>query len=102
MPLMTDITTIRVVVAITTPRSVRKERSLCVFKASRAIQKASRAVTQALYNSPYLRRECFAGACPVIGVSTESPLGRVVPGGRFSGLPKSLFHPCRFCHRECG
>src|SRR5271157_1120719 len=44
MPLMMDITTMRVVVAITTPRRVRKERSLCARKASRAIQKASRVV----------------------------------------------------------
>jgi hypothetical protein len=43
---MIDITTIKVVVAITTPRRVRKERSLCARKASRAIQKASRAVPQ--------------------------------------------------------
>src|SRR5271157_1016908 len=44
MPLMMDMTTMRVVVAITTPRRVRKERSLCARKASRAIQKASRVV----------------------------------------------------------
>ena len=43
---MTDITTISVVVAITTPSRVRKERSLCVRNASSAIQKASREVTQ--------------------------------------------------------
>ena len=42
---MIDMTTMSVVVAITTPRRVRKERSLWARKASRAIQKASRVVT---------------------------------------------------------
>ena len=45
---MTDITTMSVVVAMTTPSRVRKERSLCVRSASSAIQNASRAVTQRL------------------------------------------------------
>jgi hypothetical protein len=44
MPLTTDITTMSVVVAITTPKSVRKERSLCARNASMASQKASRTV----------------------------------------------------------
>src|SRR5690242_4299124 len=81
MPLITDITTIRVVVAITTPSKVRKERSLCVLSASRAIQKASRAVTQALYSSPYLRRGCFASDCPAIEVSKETPVTSLSPDG---------------------
>src|ERR1700728_2936955 len=46
MPLTMDMTTIRVVVAITTPNRVRNERSLWVRKDSSATQKASRAVTQ--------------------------------------------------------
>src|ERR1035441_1832345 len=46
MPLTTDMTTISVVVAMTTPSKVRKERSLWLRSASSAIQKASRAVTQ--------------------------------------------------------
>ena len=46
MPLISDITTMSVTVAITTPRRVRNERSLCARKASMAIQKASRTVTQ--------------------------------------------------------
>src|SRR5271157_5827828 len=45
MPLTTDMTTIRVLVAITTPRSVRKERNLWLRSAAMATQKASRAVT---------------------------------------------------------
>src|SRR6516164_4106217 len=48
MPFTTDITTIKVVVAITTPRSVRKERSLWARRASSASQKASRDDTQRL------------------------------------------------------
>ena len=48
-------TTMSVVVAITTPRRVRKERSLCARKASRAIQKASRVATR--NPEPTLRRE---------------------------------------------
>ena len=48
MPLTIDMTTIRVVVAITTPSKVRKLRSLWLRNASSAIQKASRAVTQML------------------------------------------------------
>ena len=51
MPLMMDMTTMRVVVAITTPKSVRKDRNLCVRNASKAIQKPSLEVTQ----SPTLR-----------------------------------------------
>ena len=43
-----DMTTMRVVVEITTPSKVRKERSLWERSASTAIQKASRAVTQRL------------------------------------------------------
>src|ERR1035441_10151424 len=46
MPLTTDMTTINVVVAMTTPSNVRKDRSLWLRSASSAIQKASRAVTQ--------------------------------------------------------
>src|ERR1700748_1981501 len=45
MPLTIDMTTIRVVVAMTTPNKVRKERSLWLRNASIAIQKASRPVT---------------------------------------------------------
>src|SRR5439155_21244305 len=48
MPLTMDMTTMRVVVEITTPSKVRKERSLWERSASTAIQKASRAVTQRL------------------------------------------------------
>src|SRR5260370_10077233 len=43
---MTEMTTIRVVVAVTTPSKVRKERSLCARSASMSMPKASRAVTQ--------------------------------------------------------
>src|SRR6516164_672406 len=48
IPLTIDITTISVVVAMTTPSRVRKERILCERSASTAIQKASRAVTHIL------------------------------------------------------
>src|ERR1035438_830794 len=54
MPLTTDMTTISVVVAMTTPSNVRKERSLWLRSASSAIQKASRAVTQRV--APRARR----------------------------------------------
>src|ERR1039457_1820993 len=59
MPLTTDMTTISVVVAITTPSKVRKERSLWLRNASSAIQKASRAVTQRV--APRARR----GGCGI-------------------------------------
>src|ERR1035438_10136268 len=54
MPLTTDMTTISVVVAMTTPSNVRKDRSLWLRSASSAIQKASRAVTQMV--APRARR----------------------------------------------
>ncbi len=46
MPFTTDITTINVVVAMTTPSSVRNDRSLWVRSSSSASQKAWRAGTQ--------------------------------------------------------
>src|SRR5208337_5254501 len=71
MPLMMDITTIRVVVAITTPSRVRKERSLCVRSVSSAIQKASREVTQ----KPLFRRAwesgLMGGACDWLSTLTR-------------------------------
>ena len=61
MPLTIDMTTISVVVAITTPSSVRKLRSLWLRNASRAIQNASRAVTHAVIPRTGLRvRSCGA------------------------------------------
>src|SRR5208337_2146146 len=46
MPFTTDITTISVVVAMTTPSRVRKDRSLWLRSSPRAFQKASRTATQ--------------------------------------------------------
>src|SRR5208282_145914 len=46
MPFTTDITTISVVVAMTTPSRVRNDRSLWVRSSSSASQNASRAGTQ--------------------------------------------------------
>src|SRR5882724_4029868 len=48
MPLTIDMTTMSVVVAMTTPSSVRNDRSLWLRSASMATQKASRAVTHTL------------------------------------------------------
>src|SRR5579862_4016054 len=60
MPFTIDITTIRVVVAITTPSRVRNERSLWVRSASNATQKASRAVTHKVRLCTLRARFCMA------------------------------------------
>src|ERR1017187_6578914 len=72
MPLTTDMTTISVVVAITTPSKVRKERSLWLRNASSAIQKASRAVTQRV--APRARR----GGCGMVVTVPPRALAHLV------------------------
>ena len=109
MPLTTDMTTISVVVAMTTPSNVRKDRSLWLRSASSAIQKASRAVTQMV--APRARRggcgmvvtvppRCLGASClPCLSLhEVIIPSGSTQPrrfrfrGRRGSTIPKR----CRF------
>src|SRR5208337_116158 len=85
MPLMMDMTTIRVVVAITTPSRVRKERSLCVRSVSTAIRKPSREVTQMPVRRPTRGSGLSRSACDWLSTATKTPIALTIqicnPGG---------------------
>src|ERR1022692_4456063 len=93
MPLTTDITTMSVVVAMTTPKSVRKERNLWLRSASMAIQKASRAVVHHVTRWLFVRISLMT---PVAALKTKVAFrykGR--NGGRGSSLlPEGLYLRC--------
>src|ERR1039458_4166835 len=98
MPLTIDMTTIRVVVAMTTPSNVRKLRSLWPRNASSAIQKASRAVTHMVMPRPS-PRALSRGASPrwLLPVTATSALP---PRCRIESQPGRLLTLPIACHNR--